>query len=93
MSTYPAVVCWLRVGPRYAMGDARMPRGVCDDATLGWWGPDGARRLVVATADPATLPAQGHLVSGHEPNLPRPGGPREADNPTRPRAWRVRRQA
>ncbi|MGH7751044.1 MAG: IS701 family transposase, partial [Candidatus Dormibacteria bacterium] len=23
------------------------------DATLGWWGPDGARRLVVATADPA----------------------------------------
>jgi hypothetical protein len=26
------------------------------DAALGWWGPDGARRLVVATADPATLP-------------------------------------
>jgi hypothetical protein len=26
------------------------------DATLGWWGPDGARRLVVATADPGTLP-------------------------------------
>ena len=27
------------------------------DATLGGWGPDGNRRLVVATADPGTLPA------------------------------------
>ena len=36
------------------------------DATLGWWGPDGARRLVVATADPATLPdkATWYLVTG-----------------------------
>jgi DDE superfamily endonuclease len=49
------------------------------DATLGWWGPDGARRLVVATADPGTLPdkATWYLVT----NLPRPGGPREADSP------------
>ena len=49
------------------------------DATLGWWGPDGARRLVVATADPATLPpkATWYLVT----NLPRPGGPREAESP------------
>jgi DDE superfamily endonuclease len=49
------------------------------DATLGWWGPDGARRLVVATADPAVLPdkATWYLVT----NLPRPGGPREADSP------------
>ena len=48
------------------------------DATLGWWGPDGARRLVVATADPATLPGKAtwYLVT----NLPRPGGPREADS-------------
>src|SRR5262245_26913645 len=47
-------------------------------ATLGWWGPDGARRLVVATADPATLPARAtwYLVT----NLPRPGGPREPDS-------------
>jgi hypothetical protein len=49
------------------------------DAVLGWWGPDGARRLVAATADPATLPAKAtwYLVT----NLPRPGGPREAGSP------------
>jgi hypothetical protein len=48
------------------------------DATLGWWSPDGARRLVAVTADPATLPpkATWYLVT----NLPRPGGPREADS-------------
>jgi SRSO17 transposase len=46
------------------------------DATLGWWGPDGFTRLVVATADPGTLPdkATWYLAT----NLPRPGGPREA---------------
>jgi hypothetical protein len=49
------------------------------DARLGWWGPDGARRLVVATADPATLPGKAtwYLVT----NLPRPGGPQEPDSP------------
>jgi len=49
------------------------------EATLGWWGPDGARRLVVVTADPGTLPgtATWYLVT----NLPRPGGPREAGSP------------
>jgi hypothetical protein len=49
------------------------------DASLGAWGPDGARRLVVATADPGTLPdkATWYLVT----NLPRPGGPREASSP------------
>jgi hypothetical protein len=48
------------------------------DATLGWWGPDGFTRLVVATADPGTLPdkATWYLAT----NLPRPGGPREADS-------------
>src|SRR5215471_18227749 len=48
-------------------------------ATLGWWGPDGFTRLVVATADPGTLPdkATWYLAT----NLPRPGGPREADSP------------
>ena len=49
------------------------------DATLGWWGPDGFTRLVVATADPGALPdkATWYLAT----NLPRPGGPREADSP------------
>jgi hypothetical protein len=49
------------------------------DAALGWWGQDGARRLVVATADPVTLPekATWYLVT----NLPRPGSPREAGGP------------
>ena len=49
------------------------------DATLGWWGPDGFTRLVVATADPGTLPGKAtwYLAT----NLPRPGGPREADSP------------
>jgi len=49
------------------------------DAKLGGWGPDSARRLVVATADPGTLPdkATWYLVT----NLPRPGGPREPGSP------------
>jgi DDE superfamily endonuclease len=49
------------------------------DAELGGWGPDGVRRLVVATADPGTLPdkATWYLVT----NLPRPGGPREPGSP------------
>jgi hypothetical protein len=49
------------------------------EARLGWWGPDGFTRLVVATADPATLPdkATWYLAT----NLPRPGGPREAESP------------
>ena len=48
-------------------------------ATLGGWGPDGVRRLVVATADPATRPDKvtWYLVT----NLPRPGGPRQARSP------------
>jgi hypothetical protein len=28
------------------------------EATLGWWGPGGARRLAVAPADPGTLPGK-----------------------------------
>ena len=48
-------------------------------ASLGGWGPDGVRRLVVATADPGTLPdkATWYLVT----NLARPGGPRGKDSP------------
>jgi DDE superfamily endonuclease len=48
------------------------------DAVLGWWGPDGTTRLVVATKDPATLPEKStwYLAT----NLPRPGGPREHES-------------
>jgi hypothetical protein len=55
-----------------------MPRPGGRPTRLGGWGPDGVRRLVVATADPGTLPdkATWYLVT----NLPRPGGPREADS-------------
>ena len=37
------------------------------EATLGWRGPDGARRLAVATADPGTLPGKAKL--GHDEEL------------------------
>lgn len=52
------------------------------DAVLGAWGPDSPTRLVVATADPATLPdkATWYLAT----DLPRPGGPRQGDNPHEP---------
>ena len=55
------------------------------DATLDWWGLDRTTRLVVATADPGTLPGKAtwYLAT----NLPRPGGPREAASRTRPRTW------
>ena len=61
-----------------AFRDGHTERWFAADATLGWWGPDGARRLVAATADPATLPpkATWYLVT----NLPRPGGPRHAES-------------
>ena len=49
---------------------------------LGPWGPDGRHRLVVATTDPATLPALNtwYLLT----NLPRPGSPRAAASPLAP---------
>jgi hypothetical protein len=43
------------------------------EATLGWWGPDGARRLVAATACPERPPGTRHE--------PAPRRPREADSP------------
>ncbi|MGW3915141.1 IS701 family transposase [Streptomyces sp. NPDC005070] len=52
------------------------------DAHLGWWGPDGNVRLVVATTDPAALPAQSTWYLATD--LPRPGGPRAAENPIQP---------
>lgn len=53
------------------------------DATLGFWGPDGLTRLVVATRDPQTLPDKStwYLAT----NLPRPGGIRDTgDSPHEP---------
>ena len=68
---------WQPVTRTFRDGHAETWRAA--DASLGGWGPDGARRLVVATADPGTLPdkATWYLVT----NLPRPGGPREQDSP------------
>jgi len=59
--------------------DGRTETWRAADAALGGRGPDGARRLVVATADPGTLPGKAtwYLAA----NLPRPGGPRQADGP------------
>jgi len=68
---------WQAVTRRFRDGHAET--WYAADATLGAWGPDGVRRLVVATADPGTLPdkATWYLVT----NLPRPGGPRERESP------------
>ncbi len=68
---------WTPVTRRFRDGHAET--WYAADARLGAWGPDGVRRLVVATADPGTLPdkATWYLVT----NLPRPGGPREEDSP------------
>ena len=68
---------WQPVTRRFRDGHAET--WYAADAKLGGWGPDGVRRLVVATADPATLPdkATWYLVT----NLPRPGGPRRAGQP------------
>jgi hypothetical protein len=53
------------------------------DARLGWWGPDGHTRLVIATKDPETLPDKGtwYLAT----NLPLPGGINDTpDSPHEP---------
>lgn len=52
------------------------------DASLGFWGPDGNVRLVVATTDPATLPSQSTWYLATD--LPRPGGSRTVDSPEPP---------
>jgi hypothetical protein len=68
---------WQPVTRRFRDGHAET--WYAADATLGTWGPDGARRLVAVTADPGTLPGKAtwYLVT----NLARPGGPREEDSP------------
>ena len=54
------------------------------EPTLGSWGPDGRHRLVVATTDPATLPALStwYLLT----NVPRPGCSHAAASPLAPAA-------
>ena len=70
---------------RRAFRDGHTETWWAADAALGWWGPDGARRLVAATADPATLPpkATWYLVT----NLPRPARPARAGQPAPGRTW------
>ena len=65
-----------------AFHDGRTETWWAAGATLGWWGPDGARRMVVAATDPDALPdkATWYLVT----NLPRPGGPRGEESPWPP---------
>src|SRR3954453_9702494 len=81
----PAKLCgapgdWTRVVRRFRDGDEEVWWAA--EATLGPWGPDGRHRLVVATTDPATLPALStwYLLT----NLPRPGSPRTAASPLAP---------
>ena len=56
------------------------------DARLGWWGPDGFTRLVVATADPGALPGKAtwYLAT----NLPGRAARARRTVPTRPPAGR-----
>ena len=71
---------WTRVVRRFRDGHEEVWWAA--EATLGPWGPDGRHRLVVATTDPATLPALStwYLLT----NLPRPGSPRAAESPLAP---------
>jgi hypothetical protein len=65
---------WTKVVRRFR--DGRTSVWWAADAVLGGYGPHQAIQLIVATADPATLPTKAtwYLAT----NLPRPGGPRAA---------------
>jgi len=71
---------WTRIVRRFRDGHEEIWWAA--EPTLGPWGPDGRHRLVVATTDPATLPALStwYLLT----NLPRPGSPRAAAAPLAP---------
>jgi hypothetical protein len=73
---------WTRVVRRFRDGHEEVWWAA--EPTLGRWGPNGRHRLVVATTDPATLPALStwYLLT----NLPRPGSPRAAESPLAPAA-------
>jgi hypothetical protein len=74
---------WTPVTRRFRDGHAET--WYAADARLGWWGPDGARRLVAVTADPAALPdkATWYLVT----NRPGPAARGRKTAPGRPRPW------
>lgn len=67
---------WTAVERRFR--DGHLETWWAADLTFSGYGPDRRVRLVVATTDPATLPAIStwYLAS----NLPRPGSPRAADS-------------
>jgi hypothetical protein len=71
---------WTRIERTFR--DGRTTTWWAAEARLGWWGPDGNVRLVIATADPAALPqnATWYLAT----DLPRPDGPRAAESPYPP---------
>jgi SRSO17 transposase len=72
---------WTAVTRRYR--DGHTDTWWAADARLGWWGPDGHTRLVVATVDPQTLPdkATWYLAC----SLPLPASRYDsADNPHPP---------
>jgi hypothetical protein len=84
---------WPRQSRRLDRGGPHLPRRthrhlVAADAQLGWWGPDGTTRLVVATTDPAALPETStrYLAT----NLPRPGSPMPPTAPPARRPGRAR---
>ncbi|WUN13626.1 transposase [Streptomyces phaeochromogenes] len=70
---------WSRIERTFR--DGHTATGWAADAQLGWWGPDGNVRLV-ATADPATLPAKATWYLATD--LSRPGSPRAAASPYPP---------
>jgi DDE superfamily endonuclease len=71
---------WTRVSRRFRDGHEEVWWAA--DLTLGGWGPDRPARLVVASTDPASLPAASTWYL--ETNLPRPGSPLVATAPFAP---------
>jgi DDE superfamily endonuclease len=71
---------WTRVVRRFRDGHEEVWWAA--EPSLGSWGPERRHRLVVATTDPATLPALStwYLLT----NLPRPSSPRTAASPLAP---------
>jgi len=69
--------CWIAVTRHFR--DGHTSTWWAAEAHLGWWGPDGTTRLVVATTDPARLPEKTTWYLATD--LACPGSPREADSP------------